>query len=84
MEITSANVQVAAEAGAMSAFIARPKADGKYPGIVVVQEAFGLNSHIKDVASRLAGEGYVTLAPDLYYRERNAVWVTTICRRRFG
>ncbi len=73
MEITSSTVQVAAADGAMSAFVARPTADGKYPGIVVVQEAFGLNGHIKDVASRLAHEGYVTLAPDLYYRENNAV-----------
>src|SRR3990172_4435556 len=31
-------------------------------------EAFGLNGHIKDVAQRLAAEGYVTLAPDLYWR----------------
>ena len=36
-------------------------------------EAFGLNAHIKDVASRIAAEGYVTLAPDMYYREPNNV-----------
>ena len=34
----------------------------------MVQEAFGLNDHIKGVARRLAGEGYVTLAPDLFHR----------------
>lgn len=73
MEITSGMVQVHAEAGAMSAFLARPMTDGKYPAVVVVQEAFGLNQHIKGVAARLAGESYVTLAPDLYYREHGAV-----------
>lgn len=73
MEITSGMVQVEAEAGAMPAFMARPSGDGKHPGVVVVQEAFGLNAHIKDVAARVAREGYVTLAPDLYYREKNAV-----------
>jgi carboxymethylenebutenolidase len=73
MEITSGMVQVQAEAGAMPAFLARPAADGKYPGIVVVQEAFGLNAHIKDVAARLAREGYVALAPNLYYRQDSAV-----------
>ncbi len=73
MEITSSTVQVTAADGAMSAFVARPAAEGKYPGIVVVQEAFGLNAHIKEVASRLAREGYVAVAPDLYYRESNAV-----------
>jgi dienelactone hydrolase len=31
--------------------------------------AFGLNDHIKDVTERIAAEGYVTIAPDLYYRE---------------
>jgi dienelactone hydrolase len=66
-------VQVPAEAGNMSAFSARPTAAAVYPAVVVVQEAFGLNEHIKDVATRLAREGYVTLAPDLYYREKNAV-----------
>ncbi len=57
----------------MPAFVARPAADGKRAAVVVVQEAFGLNAHIKDVATRLAREGYVALAPDLYYREQGAV-----------
>src|SRR6266481_79934 len=73
MEITSGMVQAQGEAGALPAFLARPTAAGKHPGVVVVQEAFGLNAHIKDVASRLAREGYAALAPDLYYRETNAV-----------
>jgi carboxymethylenebutenolidase len=36
-------------------------------------EAFGLNAHIKDVAGRLAATGAVALAPDMYYRQPNAV-----------
>ncbi len=73
MEITSGMVQVTTADGAMRASLSRPTAGGRYPGVVVVQEAFGLNEHIKDVAARLAREGYVTLAPDLYYRQNNAV-----------
>jgi len=73
MEITSGMVQLPGESGPLSSFLARPSADGKHPAVVVVMEAFGLNEHIKDVAGRLAREGYVTLAPDLYYREKNAV-----------
>ena len=73
MEITSGMVQVPGESGALSSFLARPTAEGKHPAVVVVMEAFGLNGHIKDVAGRLAREGYVTLAPDMYYREKNAV-----------
>src|SRR5215468_5803362 len=73
MEITSGMVQVKTADGNMQAFSARPAAAGKYPGAVVVMEAFGLNGHIKDVAGRVASEGYVVLAPNLYYRENNAV-----------
>ena len=36
------------------------------PGIVVVQEWWGLNDHIKDVCDRFAAEGFTALAPDLY------------------
>jgi carboxymethylenebutenolidase len=51
----------------MSAFISRPK-DGKYPGLIVVHEAFGLNEQIRGVAKRYALEGYVTIAPNLFTR----------------
>ncbi|MCB8976464.1 MAG: dienelactone hydrolase family protein [Ardenticatenaceae bacterium] len=37
------------------------------PAIIVIQEWWGLNEHIKDVARRFANEGYVALAPDLYH-----------------
>jgi carboxymethylenebutenolidase len=73
MEITAGMVQVQGEAGSMPAFSAHPSTPGKFPGVIVVQEAFGLNAHIKDIAARLAREGYAALAPDLYYREKNGV-----------
>jgi carboxymethylenebutenolidase len=73
MEISSETVSVATADGKMSAFLARPEAAGKHPAVIVVMEAFGLNNHIKDVAKRLAAEGYVALAPDMYYREKDAV-----------
>ena len=37
------------------------------PAIIVIQEWWGLNDHIKDVANRFANEGFVALAPDLYH-----------------
>lgn len=73
METTSSMVKVTAADGEMAAFLARPAAAGRHPAVVVVMEAFGLNAHIKDVATRLAAEGYAALAPDMYYREPNAV-----------
>src|SRR5437764_15472454 len=44
-------------------------AGGSGPGVIVVQEWWGLNPQIKRVADRLAGEGFVVLAPDLYRGE---------------
>ncbi len=46
-------------------YLATP-ASGSGPGVIVIQEWWGLVPHIKDVADRLAGEGFVALAPDLY------------------
>ena len=48
-------------------YLAQP-ADGQaHPGVVVIQEWWGLVPHIKDVAERFAREGFVALAPDLYH-----------------
>ena len=47
-------------------YLATPSG-GSGPGVVVIQEWWGLVSHIKDVADRFAAEGFVALAPDLYH-----------------
>lgn len=48
-------------------YLSRPKdAKGKLPGLIVVHEWWGLNDNVRDEARRLAAEGYVTLAVDLY------------------
>jgi len=47
-------------------FLAEPEGKGPFPAIVVIQEWWGLTDWIKQNAERLAGQGYVTLAPDLY------------------
>ncbi len=47
--------------------MSKPKgAEGKMPGIIVIHEWWGLNNNIKAMSERLAGEGYITLAVDLY------------------
>src|SRR5438874_11050052 len=51
----------------MDAHVALP-VSGSGPGIVVLQEIFGVGDYIKESAERLAGLGYVALAPDLYWR----------------
>lgn len=48
------------------AYLARPAGPGPFPAVVVIHEVFGLNDNIRDIARRLAGEGYVALAVDLF------------------
>ena len=49
-----------------SAYLATPAA-GKGPGVIVIQEWWGLVGHIKSVCDRLAAEGFTALAPDMYH-----------------
>jgi carboxymethylenebutenolidase len=50
----------------IKAFLAEPEGKGPHPGLVVIQEWWGLNDWIKENAKRLAAKGFVALAPDLY------------------
>ncbi len=52
----------------MPAYVARPTSAGPHPGLLVMQEAFGVNAHIKDVTERFAREGYTAIAPALFHR----------------
>ena len=47
-------------------FLAQPKIEGDYPGVIMIHEWWGLNDNIKEMAKILAKEGYVVLAVDLY------------------
>jgi carboxymethylenebutenolidase len=48
-------------------YLARPEGDGVHPGVVVIQEWWGLNDHMRDLTERFAKAGYVALTPDLYH-----------------
>lgn len=52
----------------MRAYLAEPSGTGKFPGVLVFQEAFGVDKHIRDVTDRLAKEGYAVIAPELFHR----------------
>lgn len=47
-------------------YLARPDDDRTHPGIVLIQEWWGVEPHVRDVAERIAREGFVVLVPDLY------------------
>lgn len=67
--VVTSRVEVNAPGGAMPCFLAEPEGSGRFPAVLVLMEAFGLVPSIESVAQRLAAEGYVALAPDLYYRD---------------
>ncbi len=73
MDVTGSTVQLNTTDGKMDAYVAQPKDGGNYPGVVVIQEAFGVNNHIKKVTERIAAEGYVAIAPDIFHRESERI-----------
>ena len=62
------HIQIDGDDGGFSAYVAGP-ASGSGPGLVVLQEWWGLVPQIRDVCDRLARSGFVALAPDLYRGE---------------
>jgi carboxymethylenebutenolidase len=52
----------------MRAYVAQPEGRRKFPGMIVFQEAFGVDKHIRDVTERFAKEGYLAIAPELFHR----------------
>ncbi|HKZ83178.1 MAG TPA: dienelactone hydrolase family protein [Anaerolineae bacterium] len=65
-EIIAAHVEFPGDGFDGMGYLAHPK-EGTGPGVVVIQEWWGLEAHIKDVTERFAREGYTALAPDLYH-----------------
>ncbi len=73
MSITTRTDQVSADGGNMPIYVAEPDSAGPHPVVIVFMEAFGVNGHIKDLTGRFASEGYVAIAPDMYYRQGSVV-----------
>jgi carboxymethylenebutenolidase len=67
MKITTESMILRSDGSDMGVYIARPEAK-KAPGLIVFQEAFGVNDHIKDVTRRFAEQGYMAAAPELFHR----------------
>lgn len=52
----------------LDAYVAFPEGPGPHPALLVLQEAFGVNPHIRNIAERLCAAGYAAVAPDLFHR----------------
>ncbi|MCH7909309.1 MAG: dienelactone hydrolase family protein [Candidatus Hydrogenedentes bacterium] len=68
-QIHTSDIEIAINGHSVPAFQCLPSGDGPFPGVVVIQEWWGLVDHIMDVCDRFAAEGFVALAPDLYHGE---------------
>ena len=69
MDINAQSVRIPGDGLVLEAHFASPVGLGPFPGIVVIQEVFGVNAHIRDVTERIAREGYVAIAPAIYQRQ---------------
>lgn len=73
MSVTTKWIEIDAGGGERyNGYLALPRA-GKGPGVVIVQEIFGVNAHIRSVAEQYALAGYVALAPDIFWRAERRV-----------
>ncbi|HJQ83351.1 MAG TPA: dienelactone hydrolase family protein [Candidatus Binatia bacterium] len=68
MAVETETIEIPASGGTMPIYVARQAGTARAPAVLVIQEAFGLNGHIEDVTRRIAAEGYIAVAPDLYWR----------------
>lgn len=67
--VDSSAVKYSSEGATIEGYFSKPKGRGPFPAVILIHENRGLNDHIRDVARRLAGQGYATLAPDLLSRQ---------------
>jgi carboxymethylenebutenolidase len=65
----------AADGGSFSAYLATPKS-GKGPGILLIQEIFGVNKVMRDLADGFAAQGYTVMCPDLFWRQEPGIQIT--------
>ena len=57
------------ELGTVPGYLAKPKGAGPWPGLIVIQEWWGLDQQTKNIADRFAAVGYLVFSPDLYHGE---------------
>lgn len=68
-QITRDNVELKVSgSNPMRAYISRPSGKEPHPGLIVFQEAYGVNAHIRNVTDRFAAQGYIAIAPELFHR----------------
>ncbi|AKV09236.1 MULTISPECIES: dienelactone hydrolase family protein [Pseudomonas] len=75
MSVTTQWIEIDSAEGKFGAYLAIPHTR-KGPGIVLIQEIFGVNEHIRSVAEQYAADGYLVIAPDLFWRSGHRIELT--------
>ncbi len=65
-------IDIETKDGVADAYLARPDGEGSYPGVLLLIDAFGLRPRIEEMADRIAAQGFVVLAPNVFYRAGRA------------
>ncbi len=65
--VRTSNIDLKVNGDGAYAFIAEPDDDARHPGIVLIQEWWGIEPHVRELAQKLATEGFVVAVPDLYH-----------------
>jgi carboxymethylenebutenolidase len=69
LQVSTQQVSIHSGTEPISAYLATPIASGRFPGIIVIQEVFGVNAYIRAVTERIASMGYVAIAPAIFDRQ---------------
>lgn len=66
-DISAGIISYHSDGNTVDGYLVRPNDSAAHPGVILVQEWWGIEPHIKELTERLARQGYVVLAPDLYH-----------------